>query len=193
MLPQDGYWPDFRGPRRDGRYDDGPVLTDWPADGLRQLWKHPIGLGYASFVVADGHAFTIAPNPFQILTWWAAHTSRIRLGAAAVVAAYWHPIKAAGEAALLDLYSGGRLEFGIGSGAYQREFDRLHPGLKRTDGHRYVHEMLPAVKALWQGDYAHTGEYWSSFRPRPWCRSRCRNPIRRSGSRRARRTRTTSR
>ena len=59
-----------------------------------------------------------------------------RVGAV-VVAAYWHPIKAAGEAALLDLYSGGRLEFGIGSGAYQREFDRLHPGLKRTEGHRY--------------------------------------------------------
>ena len=104
---------------------------------------------------------TIAPNPFQILTWWAAHTSRIRLGSAVVVAAYWHPIKAAGEAALLDLYSGGRLEFGIGSGAYQGEFDRLHPGLQRTDGHRYVHEMLPAVKALWQGDYAHTGAYWA--------------------------------
>ena len=59
VLPQDGYWPDFRGPRRDGRYDEGPVLTDWPEDGLRQLWKHPIGLGYASFVVADGRAFTI--------------------------------------------------------------------------------------------------------------------------------------
>ena len=59
VLPKDGYWPDFRGPHRDGRYDDGPVLTDWPEDGLRQLWKHPIGLGYASFVVADGRAFTI--------------------------------------------------------------------------------------------------------------------------------------
>ena len=59
VLPTDGYWPDFRGPRRDGRYDDGPVLTDWPVDGLRQLWKHPIGFGYASFVVADGRAFTI--------------------------------------------------------------------------------------------------------------------------------------
>ena len=58
-LPKDGYWPDFRGPRRDGRYDDGPVLTDWPEDGLRQLWKHPIGHGYASFVVPDGRAFTI--------------------------------------------------------------------------------------------------------------------------------------
>jgi len=119
--------------------------------------------GFAIAWAAEHHALemTIAPNPFQILTWWAAHTSRIRLGSAVVVAAYWHPIKAAGEAALLDLYSGGRLEFGIGSGAYQREFDRMHPGLKRTDGYRYVQEMLPAVKALWQGDYEHRGEYWS--------------------------------
>lgn len=112
---------------------------------------------------AEHHALemTIAPNPFQILTWWAAHTSRIRLGTAVVVAPYWHPINVAGEAALTDLYCGGRLEFGIGSGAYQREFDRMHPGLKQSDGWRYMQEMLPAVKALWQGDYAHEGEYWS--------------------------------
>ena len=119
--------------------------------------------GFAIAWAAEHHALemTIAPNPFQILTWWAAHTSRIRLGSAVVVAAYWHPIKAAGEAALLDLYSGGRLEFGIGSGAYQREFDRMHPGLQRNDAFQYMFEMLPVVKALWQGDYAHEGEFWS--------------------------------
>jgi outer membrane protein assembly factor BamB len=52
-------WPDFRGPRRDGRYDGPPIRTDWPHEGLPQLWKQPVGLGYASFVVADGRAFTI--------------------------------------------------------------------------------------------------------------------------------------
>lgn len=51
-------WPDFRGPSRDGRSRE-PIRLDWPAQGLRQLWKQPIGLGYASFVVADGRAFTI--------------------------------------------------------------------------------------------------------------------------------------
>ena len=104
---------------------------------------------------------TIAPNPFQILTWWATHTNRIRLGTAVAVAAYWHPINLASEAALTDLISGGRLEFGIGSGAYQREFDRMHPGLKQSDAYHYVHEMLPALKALWKGDYEHNGEFWS--------------------------------
>ncbi|MFN3577098.1 MAG: LLM class flavin-dependent oxidoreductase, partial [Tabrizicola sp.] len=69
--------------------------------------------------------------------------------------------KAAGEAAFVDLISGGRLEFGIGSGAYQREFDRMRPGLKQTDAWRYMQEMLPVIRELWQGDYAHEGEYWS--------------------------------
>lgn len=48
-------WTDFRGPRRDGRYE-GPVSLRWP---LPQLWKQPIGLGYASFIAAGGRAFTI--------------------------------------------------------------------------------------------------------------------------------------
>jgi outer membrane protein assembly factor BamB len=52
-------WPEFRGPRRDGRYDHAPIRTDWPPSGLPLLWKQPIGLGYASFVVAGGRAFTI--------------------------------------------------------------------------------------------------------------------------------------
>ena len=119
--------------------------------------------GFTTVWAAEHHALemTIAPNPFSILTWWATQTNRIRLGTACVAAAYWHPIKVAGEAAFVDLISGGRLDFGIGSGAYQREFDRMHPGLKQSDAWRYMQEMLPAVRALWAGDYAHDGEFWN--------------------------------
>ncbi len=53
------YWTDFRGPNRDGVYDEQPILTNWPARGPRLLWRQPIGGGYASFVVAEGRAFTI--------------------------------------------------------------------------------------------------------------------------------------
>jgi alkanesulfonate monooxygenase SsuD/methylene tetrahydromethanopterin reductase-like flavin-dependent oxidoreductase (luciferase family) len=105
--------------------------------------------------------FTIAPNPFSILTHWASHTTTIRLGTAVVVAPYWHPIRAAGEAALCDVFSNGRLEFGIGRGAYQYEFDRMAGGMPQEKGGAYMREMLPIVKALWQGDYEHHGELWS--------------------------------
>lgn len=137
--------------------------------GMDEVTRHTLDMvqmadrgGFRSVWAAEHHALemTIAPNPFQLLTWWGENTDRIRLGTAVAVAAYWHPIRLAGEAAMTDLLSGGRLEFGIGSGAYQREFDRMHAGLKQSDAWKYMQEMLPAVLALWQGDYAHDGEYW---------------------------------
>ena len=84
-----------------------------------------------------------------------------RAGTAVAVAAYWNPIRLAGEAALLDLLSGGRLELGLGRGAYQREFDRMVPGLDSAGASAALRELLPAVKALWVGDYAHDGDRWS--------------------------------
>jgi outer membrane protein assembly factor BamB len=58
-APSHESWPDFRGPNRDGRYSEAAIRTDWPKEGLPRLWKQPVGLGYASFVVASGRAFTI--------------------------------------------------------------------------------------------------------------------------------------
>ena len=118
--------------------------------------------GFAVAWAAEHHALemTIAPNPFQILTWWAAATRSIRLGVGVANAAYWHPINLAGEAAFLDLISDGRLELGLGSGAYQREFDRMKPGLDQKDSWQYMQEMLPLVRQLWQGDVAHDGRFW---------------------------------
>ena len=53
------YWTNFRGPKRDGKYDETTVSTNWPATGLPVIWKQPVGVGHASFAVADGKAYTI--------------------------------------------------------------------------------------------------------------------------------------
>ena len=144
------------------RIDDTLDMKDVAKHTLEMVQMADAG-GFRIAWAAEHHALemTIAPNPCSILTWWAEHTNDIRLGTAVIAAPYWHPIKAAGEAAFVDLISGGRLEFGIGSGAYQREFDRMRPGLKQTDAWRYMQEMLPVIRKLWQGDYAHEGEHWS--------------------------------
>ena len=55
----DDNWTDFRGPNRDGLYTATAIRTDWPGPGLEPLWTQPIGGGYASFVIANGRAFTI--------------------------------------------------------------------------------------------------------------------------------------
>jgi outer membrane protein assembly factor BamB len=65
MAAQSGNWTDFRGPLRDGRYTGPPIRLSWPAEGLPVLWKRPVGGGYASFVVADGRAFTIEQRRSQ--------------------------------------------------------------------------------------------------------------------------------
>ncbi|MGI9387781.1 MAG: LLM class flavin-dependent oxidoreductase [Methyloligellaceae bacterium] len=131
-------------------------------DHTIQMVQRADEAGFEVAWAAEHHALemTIAPNPFQLLTWWAEHTDRIRLGSGVANAAYWHPIDIAGEAAMLDLISDGRLEFGLGSGAYQREFDRMKPGLAQPDSYRYMQEMLPLIRELWKGDVEHDGTYW---------------------------------
>lgn len=118
--------------------------------------------GFETAFTAEHHTIelTIAPNPFVLLTHWGAHTRRIRLGSATVVAPYWQPIRLAGEAALADHLTGGRLELGIARGAYQYEFDRMAGRIDQRQGGAHLREMVPTIKALWAGDYAHEGEIW---------------------------------
>jgi flavin-dependent trigonelline monooxygenase, oxygenase component len=143
-------------------------MTD--ATDMRDVMRHVTEMvqiadqgGFDIVWAAEHHAIemTIAPGPFQLLAHFAANTSRIRLGTAVVVAPYWHPIKLAGEVGMIDLLSGGRFEFGIGKGAYQREFDRMAGGMHQNIGVPMMQEMLPLLKDLWKGDVEHDGEYWS--------------------------------
>jgi outer membrane protein assembly factor BamB len=57
-APSRNYWTNFRGPQRDGKYDQN-VSTSWPASGLPKLWRQPVGVGFSSFAIADGKAYTI--------------------------------------------------------------------------------------------------------------------------------------
>jgi outer membrane protein assembly factor BamB len=52
-------WADFRGLHRLGHYTEGAIRTSFSNEGPERLWRQPIGGGYASFVVANGRAFTI--------------------------------------------------------------------------------------------------------------------------------------
>ncbi|MBT8767663.1 LLM class flavin-dependent oxidoreductase [Metapseudomonas boanensis] len=129
--------------------------------------------GFSTVWIGEHHAmeYTISPSPMPLLSYLAARTSTIRLGAGTIIAPFWHPIRVAGECALLDVISNGRMEVGLARGAYQYEFDRMAGGMPATGGGQHLREMVPVVKALWQGDYAHEGEIWkfptSTSSPRP--------------------------
>lgn len=52
-------WPDFRGPLRDGIIRGTGFRTDWDANPPRELWRHPVGLGWSSFAVLGDLAITM--------------------------------------------------------------------------------------------------------------------------------------
>lgn len=135
----------------------------------KQLYEEMVELcqiadrgGMSAIWTGEHHAmnFTIAPNPFLNLVDLASKTKHVRLGTGTVVAPFWHPIKLAGEAAMTDIITNGRLDLGIARGAYSFEYERMVPGMDAWSAGQRLREMIPAVKALWEGDYEHNGEFW---------------------------------
>ena len=52
-------WPGYLGPNRDGTSTETDLLHEWPGSGPSVLWRTPIGPGYSSVAVVDGHLFTL--------------------------------------------------------------------------------------------------------------------------------------
>ncbi len=142
-------------------------------DELTALVKTAEEGGFETAWIGEHHGmeFTIAPNPFINIAYLAAKTERIRLGTGTVVAPFWHPIKLAGEAAMTDIITGGRLDIGVARGAYSFEYARLADGIDAMAAGAMLRELVPTLRKLWDGDYAHQGEYWNfpstTCTPRP--------------------------
>ncbi|QIA25046.1 LLM class flavin-dependent oxidoreductase [Mesorhizobium sp. AA22] len=132
-------------------------------DELEELVLMAEAAGFETAWIGEHHGmeFTISPNPFINIAYLGARTKRIRLGTGTVVAPFWHPIKLAGEAAMTDVVTGGRLDIGIARGAYSYEYQRLFPGLDAWGAGQRMREIIPAIQGLWQGDFETSGEFWS--------------------------------
>ena len=115
--------------------------------------------------IPEGPEFS--PNPLLAETAIAAQTKRIRLGQMANILPWWHPIRVAEQAAMLDVISGGRLEFGIGRGYQPREaevFGRPY-GATVQDQERnraYYQEAYDIIMKAWtQPSFSHHGQFFS--------------------------------
>jgi outer membrane protein assembly factor BamB len=51
-------WPNWRGPDRNGISKETDWSAKFPEQGPKILWKANVGLGYSSFIVGDGRAYT---------------------------------------------------------------------------------------------------------------------------------------
>ena len=74
----------------------------------------------------------------------AAKTKHVRIGTAVIVLGLHNPILLAEETAMLDVISGGRFNFGIGSGYQSQEFEGV--GVNMDESRERFQERHPAPK-----------------------------------------------
>jgi alkanesulfonate monooxygenase SsuD/methylene tetrahydromethanopterin reductase-like flavin-dependent oxidoreductase (luciferase family) len=109
-------------------------------------------LGYDTFWVAEHHfhEYGVVPNPAVMLATLAQRTTRLKLGTAISILTFHNPLTVAESYAMVDVLSGGRLVYGVGSGYLAHEFAgyAVDPAEKRER----FDENLAVVRQLLAGE-----------------------------------------
>jgi alkanesulfonate monooxygenase SsuD/methylene tetrahydromethanopterin reductase-like flavin-dependent oxidoreductase (luciferase family) len=114
--------------------------------------------------------FSILADPLIVLGAAAQRTSRIRLGTAVTLLPLHHPVKIAEEAAITDILSDGRLELGVGRGAFPLYY--LGFDVPQEQSRERFEEALDFILAAWKTEtFSFEGKYFRahdlSVVPRP--------------------------
>ena len=169
-------------------------------DALETLVRRGEALGFHSTVIADHIVFPVSiasKYPYTVsgefpgggdtleqltlMSFVAAKTERLRLITSVMILPHRNPVLTAKMLATIDVLSRGRVTVGVGVGWLREEFAAL--GAADFDRRGAVSdEYLKIFKTLWTLNPASfSGEFYR-FERLNACRSRCRSPIRRSGS-----------
>ena len=62
-------WPQWRGPQRNGISAEKGWLDAWPANGPKIAWRAKVGLGFSSFIIAQGRVFTMGHADEKDTVW----------------------------------------------------------------------------------------------------------------------------
>jgi alkanesulfonate monooxygenase SsuD/methylene tetrahydromethanopterin reductase-like flavin-dependent oxidoreductase (luciferase family) len=117
--------------------------------------------GFDSIWFAEHHFsnYCIAPSPHLLVSHVAARTKRIRVGIAVTVLPFHHPVRIAEEAAMLDVLTQGRLNFGIGRGVQVHEFAKW--GVTMADSRERFLEEVDILLRAWGGEeFSYEGRYY---------------------------------
>jgi probable F420-dependent oxidoreductase len=118
-------------------------------------------LGFDSVWMEEHHSVTnhYWPSPLPVLAGFATRTTRMRLGTDILVAPFYHPVRLAEDAAMLDVMSDGRFVLGIAIGYKPDEFALYGADLEKR-GARFE-EQLAVMKGLWtQESVSFKGTYY---------------------------------
>jgi alkanesulfonate monooxygenase SsuD/methylene tetrahydromethanopterin reductase-like flavin-dependent oxidoreductase (luciferase family) len=119
------------------------------------------GAGYDAVWLAEHHfsSFSVCPSVHMMATVAAARTRRMRIGTAVSLAPFYHPLRLAEEVALLDVLSGGRVNWGAGRGFSRAEFSAF--GIPVEESASRFRETVEIVLKAWSDDrLTHHGEHF---------------------------------
>jgi alkanesulfonate monooxygenase SsuD/methylene tetrahydromethanopterin reductase-like flavin-dependent oxidoreductase (luciferase family) len=125
------------------------------------------GLGYDNVWLGEehfshdvGYDLYLGSSVLTLGSAIAARTTRLRIGMAVVPLPLGHPLRIAEEAAIVDLISGGRLDFGVGRSSNAQTYQRY--GLPYADSRERMLEALEVIKKAWtQERFSHQGEFFT--------------------------------
>lgn len=129
-------------------------------------------LGFTSFTIPEHHFTNALMHPNALLTAikLAEHTKHARIVTSTTILPFRDMLQLAGEVAQADCLTNGRIEVGVGRGAYKYEFARFRKDLEQS--HDVFRESLDLlVKLLRDEDVSYDGEFYkippTTIVPRP--------------------------
>jgi len=133
-------------------------------------WSETIGFEGVWFAEHHGSRDGYLPSPLVMSAAVAARTKTMRIGTSIAIAPFYHPVRLAEDAALIDIISNGRFDLAVALGYVKAEADRF--GLDFAKRAKRTDETLQIVRRLWQGEtFSFEGEIYrldnASISPRP--------------------------
>jgi alkanesulfonate monooxygenase SsuD/methylene tetrahydromethanopterin reductase-like flavin-dependent oxidoreductase (luciferase family) len=120
-------------------------------------------LGFGGVWLAERHFASgdlLFPSPMVAASYLAAYTRRIRIGLAARVLPFHHPLHVAADAATLDILSEGRLDLGISRGSMDEAPHRLF-GAPRDEARLRFEEELAVMRLFFRGrPFSYRGRFY---------------------------------
>ena len=118
--------------------------------------------GYDAVWLAEHHfsGFSVCPSVHMMGVMAAARTKRLRIGTGVSLAALYNPLRLAEEVALLDVLSGGRVNWGAGRGFDRSEFKAF--GVPAEESVERFQETVDIVLKAWTNEkLSFQGKYFA--------------------------------